>query len=419
MFCHNLNLDGFGLHITEVVHTSSLLVIALASTAAASPCPSCGCLSHRVHSRYTRTVADLPSQDQPVAIRLTARRFRCVSPTCTTAIFCERIPKLLEAYARTTTRLTDIHGLIGLALGGEPGSRLAQKMAVPTSPDTILRRVKAHEGEPLPPPRFVGIDDWAWRKGQSYGTILIDLEQGRVIDILEGRDGSALNAWLKAHPGVEVITRDRWSAFAAAANEGAPQAKQVADRWHLLKNLREAVEGLLERFSPQIREALADAPKKPVETVSADPFGCATTPAAVAPEPLSTPPSLTPTPQEPVPSARRQAREMKQQHRSERFERVKDLRAQGQSIRQIARAMSMSKGCVIRYLRMDRCPNWNLGRQTPTQLDPFAEYIEGWIGRGGLNAADLHKELGGQGCRAGYDSVRRYLARVGVHGTEP
>src|SRR5262249_11552750 len=217
----------------------------------------------RVHSRYTRTVADLPCQDQAVAIRLTARRFRCPSPTCRTAIFCERIPQLLDVHARTTTRLTDIHGLIGLALGGEPGARLAQEMDVPTSPDTLLRRVKAYQGEPLPPPRFVGVDDWAWRKGRRYGTILIDLERGRVIDILEGRDGSALNAWLKEHPGVEVITRDRWSAFAAAAHEAAPQAKQVVDRWHLLKNLREAVEGLLERVSPQVREAVPGPPEKP------------------------------------------------------------------------------------------------------------------------------------------------------------
>jgi transposase len=124
--------------------------------------------------------------------------------------------------------------LIGLTLGGEAGARLAEELAHPTSPDTLLRRVKRYEGGSPTAPRFVGVDDWAWRKGQSYGIILIDLERGRVVDLLPGRDGEALKTWLKEHPGVEVITRDRWTSFTQAATEAAPQVGQVADRWHLI-----------------------------------------------------------------------------------------------------------------------------------------------------------------------------------------
>lgn len=150
-------------------------------------------------------------------------------------------------------------------LVADPGRRLLAGVAglgvvgrADASPDTLRRRVKNSAGEPAPPPRYLGVDDWALRKGQRYGTILIDLERGRVIDIFKGRDGSALAAWLKEHPGVEVITRDRWAAFAQAATAGAPKARQVADRWHLLKNLREAVEQLLAGHSGQLREVLMD-----------------------------------------------------------------------------------------------------------------------------------------------------------------
>jgi transposase len=161
-----------------------------------------------------------------------------------------------------------VHRAIGFALGGEPGSRLAERLDMPTSPDTLLRRVRQAVDEPIPSPRYVGIDDWAIRKGQCYGTIVIDLERRRVVDLLPGRDGKALKKWLEQHPGVEVITRDRWAAFANAATSAAPQALQVADRWHLLKNLREAVERVLAKNAGIVRDALAD--KKPVEDTSSD-----------------------------------------------------------------------------------------------------------------------------------------------------
>jgi transposase len=403
MIPHDLNLDHCGLRITQTVPTSSVLVLAIVSTAGSAACPRCGCQSDRVHSRYDRTIADLPCQDQPVVIRLTVRRFRCNTAGCPTTIFCERVPQLLDAFARSTSRLADAHRLIGFALGGEPGARLAEEIAIPTSPDTLLRRVKQYEGEPAPPPRYVGVDDWALRKGRRYGTILIDLERGRVLDILPGRDGSALTAWLKGHPGVEVITRDRWAAFAQAATEGAPQAHQVADRWHLLKNLREAVERLLGRLATQVREALTASPEVPpvADAVVESPTGPASPPAPdvqTRPPDGSTPPTA-------------QTQQARQQERAERYERVRRLRAEGQSLRQIARATGLSVKCVIRYLRTDRCPDWNPGRQTPTQLDPFAGSIDAWIASGGHNAADLYRELKAQGCRASYDAVRRYLAR--------
>jgi transposase len=341
-------VPAIGLRLDDLVLTPSTAVALLVSTSSSAACLRYGTPSDSVHSRYRRTVADLPCQDRPVALRLLVRRFRYVNPSCPRAIFCERLPGLLDAHARSTARLTDVHRAIGFALGGEAGARLAEHPDMPTSPDTLLRRVRGAADEPAPSPRFVGVDDWAVRNGQRYGTILIDLERGHVIDILPGRGGEALKAWLKQHPGVEVITRDRWSAYAQAVTEGAPEARQVADRWHLLRNLREAVQRLLERHSAQVRAALQETPAAPEV-------------AAPAEEPRVPTPSL-PRVERPAtprhPSApEKQARQARHQERARQYERVKELRAHGQSLLQIARETGLSKGCVIRYLRTDRCPD--------------------------------------------------------------
>jgi hypothetical protein len=182
---------------------------------------------------------------------------------CPRRIFCEQLPDLLAKHAQSTTRLHATHRDIGLALGGEPGSRLATRLGMPTSPDTLLRRVK--HGSPsntaAPTPRIIGADDWAMRKGQTYGTIIIDLEHSEVLELLPGRDGGELRTWLGEHPEVEVLSRDRWAAFAEAATEAAPQARQVADRWHLIKNAREALERFLDRYSGRIAEAFTHRPR--------------------------------------------------------------------------------------------------------------------------------------------------------------
>jgi hypothetical protein len=232
------------LTVTDLSVTPTAVAVALAATAPTARCPACGTASGRVHAG------------------------------CDRRIFCERLPQLAAPHARTTDRLADRHRLLGLALGGEPGSRLAGEPAIPTSGDTILRRVTAAPDGPEPTYRYVGIGDFALRKGHTYGTTLIDLDRGRAIDLLGGRDGAAVEAWLRAHPGVEVIARDRWTAYANAAAAGAPQATQVADRWHPLKNLREAVGRLFERSAGVIREALARgevAPPKPAAPAPTSP----------------------------------------------------------------------------------------------------------------------------------------------------
>ena len=224
----------------------SRLVMVLRPVGEESRCPGCGRPSRRVHSRYKRQLADLPWEGVPVSIELRVRRFFCSTDGCSQHIFTERLPNTVRRHARRTYRLSIALDRITLALGGSAGARLAQQLGIVADGSTLLRGLRQRT-RPFPSssPRVVGIDDWAWRKGQRYGTILCDLERGKVIDLLPDRSADSTGAWLRAHPGIEIVSRDRASLYAEAASKAAPHAVQVADRWHLLRNLTEALVSVL------------------------------------------------------------------------------------------------------------------------------------------------------------------------------
>jgi transposase len=228
---------------------------------------------------------------------------------------------------------------------------------------------------------------------------------------LPGRDGSALAAWLKEHPAVEVLTRDRWAPFAQAATEAAPQARQIADRWHLLKNLREAVERLLGRLSTQVGEALHEPP----QTASAAPLpeeesSCRAASEAPAGTPLPAADPNSPA-KEPSLSPRQQARGLKRQQRAARHQQVRALHAQGLSQREIARLTGVSRKAVRRYCREGHCPDWKREHRPSPSVQGFAGEIDRWAQAGGRNTAASFRELKGRGCEASYDAVRRFVNR--------
>jgi transposase len=388
-----------GLAVTDTTITNALIAVAVISTDPTAVCPACGQPSGRIHSRYRRTLADLPSNGRRFILRLTARRFFCASPGCNRAVFCERLPGLAAARARSTSRLADLHRAIGFAVGGEPGSRLAEHLAAPISGDTILRRVTAASDEPAPAYRYVGIDDFAFRKGHSYGTILVDLERGRVIDIFDGRDGSAVETWLKAHPGVEVITRDRWAGYANAATAGAPQATQVADRWHLLRNLLEALIGAVDRHHADVRAA---AQQVRTDEGKADRE-------VPAPIPAGAPGEHYPS----IVSAGRPLSDQAQARRARRlngYEQVRALHRQGLSGRQIAARLGIDRGTVKRFIERDSFPE-RAERRYRRTTDAFAEYLAQRVGEGCRNAARLFEDLKARGYCGSYYAVRRQVAR--------
>ena len=411
MFPSELFAAPVGSGPVRCARDDDLVTISIVMAAPTAPCPGCGNDARRVHSRYTRRLADLPCFGVPVRLELTVRRFLCPSPECPRRIFAERLPGFAAKHARTTDRLRRSHEAIGYSLGGEAGSRLAALIAMPTSPDTLLRRVKRLEDVPGPPPRVVGIDDWAWRKGHRYGTIVVDLERSDVIDLLPDRDADTVAAWLKAHPGIEVVSRDRASAYAQAATKGASGAAQVADRWHLLKNLREAVERLFERHSAVVAEAVKSVSPSPEPAIAA----AAPTPAApgqeVGPSPAEPPAGTTPG------SPRRHAQRSRRDRRVERFEQVRERHRQGHSARRIAQELGLSRCTVRRYLRIDACPDWGPGRCRSSRLDEHRDWIDARVAEGNENAVDLHRRLAERGYRGSYGSVRRYVTkRLGAAG---
>ena len=222
-------------------------------TSLTAACPKCGRIAERVHSRYVRSPRDLPWGCHAVRLALSVRRLFCDHSDCPQRTFVERLPDVVPVRGQRTFRFTDNLRVLSFALGGEAGARIGQQVRLPASPDTLLRVIRTTELPARSSPGALGVDDFALKKGHSYGTILVDLERHCPVDLLPDRSADGLAEWLRNHDTVKVIARDRSKEYARGATAGAPQARQVADRWHLLVNLREALERFLTRIHGRLR----------------------------------------------------------------------------------------------------------------------------------------------------------------------
>jgi transposase len=342
-------------HVSTVNPT--LLINARATTREAS-CPDCHTPSTRVHSHYTRRLRDLPVAECPVHLRLAVRRFRCLTPTCPRRTFAERLPVLAPWHAQRTGRFTETMRVLGGEAGGEAGARMATRLRMPVSGDTVLRMLRRTPAPAQHTPRVLGIDDFALRKGRVSGTILVDLEQHRPVDLLSERTAETVATWLRAHPGVAIIARDRAQDYARGAAEGAPEATQVTDRFHLLCNLHEVVKRYLQRITPALRRVLvstsATVPPSPTGPALGEPPSavCVHEAAASPATPVSAS-SLRPLPRYGRSPRLQQEQSARHAARLHRYEQVKTRFAQGQSLHQIAAACGLNTKTVRRWVRSE------------------------------------------------------------------
>ena len=390
-FPRNLLPEAPGLTLEDARFVDHEMVAILRSIAPSSPCPLCGAASSSVHSRYRRTPADLPWGGRPVKLVLNVRKFFCKTTSCTRRIFTERLPDVIAPYSRATERLTALLRAVAFALGGEAGSRLAKHIGLCASPTTLISVIRK---TPLPehsPARILGVDDWAHRKGRNYGTALVDLEKHKLIELLEDREAHTFARWLEENPGAEVISRDRSEKYAVGAHQGAPGAVQVADRWHLLANFRDAVQRVFERHRGPIKRIALQVPKAVSETNSIPPESRR----ADAPQ-----------------SHEQQGRTRVQSKREARYEAIRERHARGEYWSSIARDLGLDYRTVRKYALSDECPERKPYPGRGSMMDPYEPYLKTRWEEGCTNGQRLYEEIIERGFPGSRSPVARLVARL-------
>ncbi len=352
------------------------IVLHLEPTRPEVSCPLCGTPSGRVHRRYRRHAWDLPWSGWPVQLSIEVRHFFCDNPGCRRRIFAEPFPEVLERYARRTGRAWLALLELAHASSAERAALVARLLGFLVSPDTLIRW-QLQEQFAFPPPVALGVDEFAWRRGRSYGTILVDLLRHLPIALLGEKSANSLATWLKEHPGIAVLARDRDDSYALAGRLAIPDAIQVADRFHLLRNVSEALKQLLYSRSwvtPEDGEGDQPLPQAAECTQDIDDV-----------------------PKEPEPTPLKRAR----------WQAVQEARRRGLSTRAIASLTGISRVTVRKYLQAESPPGYHRPGPAPTKLAPYLDQLRRrWV-EGCHNCSQLHRELRALGYAGGDAQVRR------------
>lgn len=346
----------------------------------------------RIHSHYSRMLQDLPWGSLRVQLCLWVRRFFCENPICRRQIFTEPLTGLAERSARRTTRLREALLVVGWALGGEAGARQCVAHAMPVSGTTLLTLLRRWGMESKPVPRVLGVDDWSFQ-AYSTGTLLVDLERHRPVEVLLGSDEQVLSDWLLAHPGVEVIVRDRGSSYLKGATKGAPQAQQVLDRWHLLKNLGQVLQKILAQQVSLLRQAAREAVLASAENQEV----------VLAPPPPSPARSRKPPRRKPMTLSKQRKWQV------EMYQQVHTLAAQQWPKQAIARHLHLHPHTVSKYLQMEHFVDH---RHNPrgSSVEPYRAYLQERWSQGCTMVKTLWEELRAQGFQGSYKSVWLFLS---------
>jgi len=377
----------------EVDDITAQITLRVQSTQTSAPCPLCATPARRIHSDYGRTLADLPWAQYRVSLQLRVRKWFCRNRACQRRIFTERLPTIAAPWARRTLRLAQRLIALGRALGGKAGVQLGHAWDVVMSRNTLLRMLRKQPAPSFPTPRVLGVDDFALRKRHTYGTILVDLERRQPVALLPERTAEPVAQWLREHPGVEVIARDRSSAYAEGARQGAPNATQVADRFHVFQNLRETLDQVFTTQGPALDAINAARRQQPVLL----PDGTL----------------AVPVPPPPIPARAEQQAAQRAAQRQARYEQVWAFHRQGWPSVAIAAQVGCSCRTIERYLHM---PTWpvrqhrrHYGRSI---LNPYQAYLlERW-NAGCHTAIQLFHELQARGYAGSYRRVTAYVSRI-------
>lgn len=390
MNANTLLADPNAIAIEKFVPHGEAITIIVHPIQPTADCPLCGQPSSSLKARYLRRFDDLPWHGVPVRIELHARKFRCRNVLCPRKVFCERLPQVVAPFARHTLRLAQAFELLAFALGARAAARTATGLGLRVGKDVCLRAMrrraslsKSTDGDQV---CVLGVDDFAFRRARTYGTILVDLERRQPIDLLPDHTAETLAAWLKAHPEVETVSRDRSLTYADAALRGAPQAAQVADRWHLLKNLGELVERFFVRRHSLLTGAAADVRAEHLGKQSEVEL-----PTGVRAKSLAVSEKLVPI------------------RRQRLFDAIKELQASGKSIRHIAHKLRVARNTVRRYIYCDTVPPQAAGAGRPSSVIPFTSYLQQRWRAGEHIAFRLWQEIKTQGFSGEVDAVQRFV----------
>jgi transposase len=377
----------------DVEQATMQITLRVRSTQPSVPCPLCAVPASRLHSRYARTLADLPWAHYRVRLQLWVRKWFCPNPRCVRRIFTERLPTVAAPWARRTLRFAQRLSALGVALGGTAGVHLGHQWALVVSRDTLLRLLRRLPAPSLPPPMVLGVDDFALRKRQTYGTVLIDLERRQPVALLPDRTADTLAQWLQAHPGVQVIARDRSTAYAEGARHGAPAATQVADRFHLLQNLREALDQVFLMHGQALDAVNALVHQQPV--------------------PLPDGALAVPVPPHDIPLPAQQRAAQRQARRQALHTQVWALHRQGWTAPAIAQQVGLGLRTVQRDLRTATFAG-RKGRSDRGEsvLNPYKPYLLARWNAGCYTAMRLFRDLRQRGYAGGYGVVAAYARRL-------
>lgn len=386
-----------GVVVESVERAAGVVTFRTSCRALPVRCPGCGMPSWRVHGRYTRKLRDAPVGLTPVVVEFVVRRFKCGNSRCAAVTFAEQVEGLTRPHARYTPILRQMLSSIALALAGRPGARLAAMLGILVAKDVLLGLLRSVPDAPSGLVRVLGVDDFALRKGDSYATLLVDLEARRPLDVLPGRDAEPLAAWLAGHPEIEVICRDRAGAYAEGARTGAPQALQVADGWHLWRNLAEAVEKTVGAHHSCIHAALTPTPDIPEPTATS----------LVTTEPLDPEPDFVP-PDGMLDVLGRPRRLVART--TERYEAVQQRLGEGKSLAAIRRELRLDHSTVRRFARAHNLEELLVkATNRASKLDPYKPYLHQRWREGCHDVPRLHREIQEQGFTGDVQSVRRYF----------